>query len=809
MLVMPAVWKVYCDAEGGHKGIRESIEYAAHRFHAIHGDNFIFQSIDVAANVISHPNTSFETREKIASNVAKLFECLVLPTKVESVASGIHSALKPYEQEAVMSSLNDTPEILINSINNGETMDAVVDHFEGKQFPPDNLARLFITVVADDPSILRAEKFLVLFRHMIPALYNASMPTRGVVRDGIEALGTAVFSRAGAPKGAQKAKPQVPETPSSQRPVEDVGGMEGDIYQRPNSPSDFVAMRREYLLSIVSFTKSGGQLPPGVIENALELLKIVIRENGRVVGAAASLFLKEFTESSLLRESKPGPKQAVALLKDVPALVKSHGYAIDFSGVFDVLTTLSKDDLFSSDPTFTHMVVYGFCLAALDALGTAATDNMIAAIQFRRSIISLFIAAIRFTDMDVLSLLERRQPTAGLLAAFVLPICLQLPTTNSIRSGAYALRTSWLRLIGYAISACDDNLELRDAKKTADATTEGERRPSIGTTFGSSRRTASRVAFALQVIKLIVIRAKDDLTLIRPDIWMRIASTVRRVLHNGGGWVPRSQSFPVDLSGEQLISQPTTPPRRSFDTIPGRSSTDSLPKVVDYLTWSLLELICFYRTPLNIQLRLWLQERLLKVDQHADNNGGSPIRVSVGVESRRHSFSPFSKARVRSGIPSASASPDVSPSLRPYQASGNPSGLTLDPTARGWSAYDRFPQASPSPEFPTHPKIRHLGPSFNPGGRESPTLATEALITGVMNSVAVERPRLIKDTTRRMTAVRIFWGYESFSGDDMTPFEAWTEAVAVKKIVNETRELSWEYGDLTRLEVEDNFHLTV
>ena len=45
-LFMPAIVKVYCEAEA-NIDLRNTIEYAIHRFYAVHEEVFVFQTLDV------------------------------------------------------------------------------------------------------------------------------------------------------------------------------------------------------------------------------------------------------------------------------------------------------------------------------------------------------------------------------------------------------------------------------------------------------------------------------------------------------------------------------------------------------------------------------------------------------------------------------------------------------------------------------------------------------------------------------------------------------------------------------------------
>jgi hypothetical protein len=68
----------------------------------------------------------------------------------------------------------------------------------------------------------------------------------------------------------------------------------------------------------------------------------------------------------------------------------------------------------------------------------------------------------------------------------------------------------------------------------------------------------------------------------------------------------------------------------------------------------------------------------------------------------------------------------------------------------------------------------------------------------------MSRPLLIEESHRRVAAVRIFWGYESFTGEDMSSFEAWTTQKALRKIFDEVRELTREFSDIATLEDDEH-----
>jgi hypothetical protein len=791
--IMPAIWKAYSEAQGGSKAIKGAIEYAINRFYALHTEVFIFQSIDVAAALISQPD--MDSRPKFATTVVQLFSSLGASFRGEVNSGGLQNVTRLYEREAILTTLNDSPELLMNSLESGETISSMVHQFDSKPFPLENLAKLFLTVIADDPYILRAERFLILFRHSTSSLYSISMTARTFVRDGIDALSQTIFAKHGGPRGETQ-----PVVTSRNEPTLPTILMADSPLGRANSPSNFQSMKQEFLHLIVSFTKAGGQLPTACIRRALDLLKVVLRESPGSPVEGAALFLQELTESALLREAKPPAKQAVGLLGDIPPLIYSHGYAIDFSGVFDVLTQLCGDEKYLGEPAFAKLVTDGFCGAAMDALESAATANTLKGVLFRDSFVSLTVACVNSVEVDPLVCLRGRIPSAGILASFVLPLCFQMPSTLSQRNGTNPTRRTWIQLLGYALRACQGSHEAISSNKTP-ASVPMERQGSLKGMEASPRGIVATLLLALQVVKVIIVRAGEDISLALPDIWLRTSSVLKDVLSDGNGIFALGIPRGGDMSPIPSPS-PSRPgsPNHQIDFFNSQSISiderEQPPRAVDYAMWSLFEMLCFYRSPLTTQLRLWLQEKLLQIEARLEATGKTSRRGSIVRDGRRLSFSPFTKARRRSGIPSASPSPDVSPSFGATRTFDPPSRLFLG-SPNTLATFDRFPQSSP-PAAPNAPRIRHLGPEFQPKDEKKKKGPINPL-RAAAKLVSVGHNGLIRNSHKRVTAVRIFWGYESFTGDDMSSFEAWNSSDALKRIWGESQELIEEFHDIVKL----------
>ena len=76
VLFMPAVIKVYCEAET-QPGVRSAIRYAVHRFFALHDKAFVFQTLEAASFMIRHPSLSEKgVEEWFSSNFFSLLAAL-------------------------------------------------------------------------------------------------------------------------------------------------------------------------------------------------------------------------------------------------------------------------------------------------------------------------------------------------------------------------------------------------------------------------------------------------------------------------------------------------------------------------------------------------------------------------------------------------------------------------------------------------------------------------------------------------------------------------------------------------------------
>lgn len=253
----------------------------------------------------------------------------------------------------------------------------------------------------------------------------------------------------------------------------------------------------------------------------------------------------------------------------------------------------------------------------------------------------------------------------------------------------------------------------------------------------------------------------------------------------------------------------------------------------DFLLWSTLELVCLYRSPLLLQLKLWMQEKMAAFDERVramllTSPGGpqSPLLRSIGGgggarESRRVSTI-FAKPRQRSvGNRSNAASPEGSPAFGAISGGGpgssnlsrSPSLLSLGPRANEspLEKYDRFPNASPTPGATSGPRILHLGPTkkanFGLGFGRLDVEAQQSTINeddetmqrAALTRLTVTSPSLVRASHRRVRVVQSSMGYdplpmEDDEDGDEADVRVWSKARAVTSIMTDSRALVQEFG---------------
>jgi hypothetical protein len=818
-LFMPAVIKVYAESEQ-HNGIRQAIEYACVRFYALHREAFVFQALDAAAHVMMVPSVDGDW---LARSVHHLLSALRegIPSFTED-AAGIHNVNKTQEREALLlTTADERPQAFLAAFTSGGDINSadVPEEYESKRLSIDNIVRLFLTVIAHDPGLSRAEHFLRLLRYLVPYLYrsNEAWP---ILKEGIGALGT-ILTRA-----ALKAKAQdVVKSDFSFGVFEEISG--DQLLDKSKVPSNLSSMRRDYLMLILAFIDAGGLLEKDAARRVFDLVKLMLRDSFNSDKESMSLFFTKFTKSLLLRENKPSIKEVIAYLDILSPLVTSYNFAVDFSGTFEAIAQISADSAFANNPAFAQVVVTQFCSAGLDAWEVATSRNARLHLAMNSSLVNLIANAIFFRRVDALAEVGKRTPSYNFLIGIILPLVLTMKTTASILADIDVTKRwrqticpqLWVRLLGYTMSACRNR---NHASRNSRSGRSQEKHPSAT----EGRDEAGAVAIAIQIMKIIVIKAESELSSCLPGIWPRIGSLLRSLLSEGDAsfaYTPRSALPSPQQSPRASMSVPDFHSSQSLSGNPvAHSSGPALPpRVLDYAMWSLFELLCLCRNALVLQLRSFMKQKVATIDHDLK----SYHYLGLGSRSRRNS-STFIFTKPRHRLSSTPAPNESSPQPTPSQSfatlRASPSQESMDVSRQ--AGYQRSTTSSPTTaEYQRHgPRIVHLGPvpweQSMEGSIQSgePPLSPMGTLHILQTSGRIKSETLIAATYRRICLVMRCLGYDASSipfaennSDQMSEGVMWTKKQAIKAIERETKELELEFEEASFSDVNHSTGLVL
>ncbi|KAF8905252.1 hypothetical protein CPB84DRAFT_1814223 [Gymnopilus junonius] len=830
-LFMNALIKVYAE-NPSHPGIRTAIEYAISRFYALHKDSFLYQSISTIGQLAMFPDLQ---EEWFSRAVFDLFASLRKgSTSSGGDAAGIRNANKAEEREAIiMHTADEKPQTFLSAIRRVESQTGrqmslqLPDEYESSRLSMDDFVRLFLTVIVHDLSISRAQHFLRLLRLLTPHLYNASASTRTVLADGIVALGAIMVKVFSKPRTGEN----MPKLPTRDEGISLLSAdPDSNVKAKSKTPSDSKLIRLDYLKLVLSFGAAGGQVTLTVARHTMD-------EWGGANVDVLSTFLSDIVKMLLNREEPPAPKSVVAFLQELSPIL--HGN-------FTVLK-LAEIPNYANDSAFCHVVVGEICTAGLAGCDLAASENQLMSLRYPEAIF-----------------LRDRPPTYQFLAGIILPFTLALKNEAQLiilphRTDEHRAKLAfiWLRILFYSMTACQKSRKYGEGSQNAVRGGSFRSKPidkgRQEATFWRSHLPTFMTA--LQLIKVIIIRGSADISsLPRIGIWERLASFFNTMLAEGSATFalkPESSSAtttpvgsprasvqfdPYDSSTQLFVSTSSdlSRPGSPF-SIAGRPQPFSRPRIVDYSLWSVLEFVSAYRSPLRMQLKTLMMEKVVALDRELQKQigGSAGLRpFPTSPTSRRVSISVFSKHRQRGSF--LSPSPDSSPMLRPSSSSLMPSPSLLEIPSRrpGYQISPITPR-----DHPGLPKIVHLGPTSPSAfpsisspmiGAGLPGVSTnKAGRTSVddgdtlMQSTKVKSLRLIHETYRRIRGVQAFMGYDlllpfpgihqdtssitpsAMNNDEDSAFETWTTQQALAAITSETKALLEEFEENLGLDKDE------
>jgi hypothetical protein len=335
-----------------------------------------------------------------------------------------------------------------------------------------------------------------------------------------------------------------------------------DALEAAKSPSNFTEMRFDYLSLVEEFSKSGGSFGSSALGRILDLAKMMLRDSDPVGSERVASFLGSFAHNILVRNADNLQlKQILSFLNELGPIFKAYAGAADFSKMLEVILCLVENPTYASQPAFSLVVVTHFCTAGLEVFERLASDGFAFSIPFRTVLVRLLCRATLLTGTDIVSIIEQRPITFEFVAGILYPMALNLPSVAEIVRDPHwmeawrrtAIRRAWICILQQAMQACQRQGATSTGDRAEKSSQPERRRSQEKKRSVVKNYPAATLSMALQTLKIVVLRAEDELSVSLPNIWIQIGLLLKNVLSAG------SARFAIAEQGASVPSSPLQP----------------------------------------------------------------------------------------------------------------------------------------------------------------------------------------------------------------------------------------------------------
>jgi hypothetical protein len=441
--------------------------------------------------------------------------------------------------------------------------------------------------------------------------------------------------------------------------------------QAEDKETDWIGTKVAYIGFTDAYARSGGRLSSTAVKRILQLVPELLRNHASTTGSTASSIIGSLAKT-YLSSTRPA-----VFLRDIAPTFRTFMTAFDFSGLLDKITELIENASFDLDTETTSVIIDHYVRPSIQVLGSASEDNMAFLLPLRSSTVRLLSAAV-FLRGDAWLAVEQTIPTAGLLASVILPFSLMLEPPKQVdRDTVYS--NIWIRILHFILSK---------TKATAAIKTNQ-----------SSSMLAARQVLVFQIIKIVCVRVPDTISSHRA-LWLHL-----------------------DERLEQMTSE-------ADDRLVATNSR-STPRIVEWMRWTLYELLALHRSPLMISFRHKIQSSLSEIGSRSSRSP-SP----VNDRTRGSSLSPSEASIPRPPATIRSISQTKHQRVPSFQHESNIRGprLSIATTSRGRVSLSPAPDRQTQSRLPSHTLRR------NPPSEQSLTS---------INPDDLKRPSFIDISARR------------------------------------------------------------
>ncbi|CAG8564091.1 484_t:CDS:10 [Funneliformis caledonium] len=662
-IFIPALFKVFCESEK-IPPIRLAITFVWYKFFQVHGESFIFQTLgSLTPLILKGSAKSTKVGGLLSSSLYELFKALNTPMKYMDYL-GIYDAIDELHITNPLSF--DPPPLLNNTIRRRANSSAtkfkggLLGTLNDKTFSLEDLVRLFLTIIAYDPGSLRAEQFVQILQYLIPHLLAESSSVRTLVDEGMTAL-TEVFlkfSKSSKPIIHSTTNPEnnneTMENSSTNKPF--VSEVTTQAFGKQWQQNDRMTIKRQFLILVQTYKKYGGMLSDSSHNRMANIIRLMLKDYAAVKIKVSTNFLKDYITDVLLFNTtfEDGRKPIMSFLKQMSTSFRQHYKIIDFSGLIEglVLITSDKCRFVINDHIVSFTLKDKFVSFGLSvALKPDWEDGESMQLKLCNSLVKLFVALMIHSDQDILSELDKYIPSHQLMAYVVIPICLQyLPedvyftsmNSNANHPTTLKAKSSWTRLLSYITKGCNKESIMRskitftlrgnNSKQNLDDKDDDNNDENVtNRSLPTTAEAAATFIISFTALKIVLVRAEKYLTQTK-GMWVHISQFVRQILGTAGtsqiksglyslGATPAGSNTSVHISSEvndHSVDRTSSLHFQHHPSSPGgvglnnfhnsRSSFSSSSH--DFVLWTFLELLLFYKLPINLYLRTFIHQKL-------------------------------------------------------------------------------------------------------------------------------------------------------------------------------------------------------
>ncbi|KAL1409523.1 hypothetical protein Q8F55_003506 [Vanrija albida] len=519
------------------------------------------------------------------------------------------------------------------------------------------------------------------------SLYPAVFPRENIIR----LIATVISVNAASPRAIKFLRlftailPHIVDEPSKELMVDAVDaigrfvhrGKAGDdarmhrlLPGEEEAPPDWISADREYLALVDAFASQGGRLSINATRRVIDIVVNLLHSEPETAGRLASSIMGKFARTNLAAQNP------IEFLRDMAPLFRQFIVTVDFSGVLLAIADMIRRHKYELTLGITQLIVTSYLEPAIDMLASASEEHMGFVVPMRKAVVELLGTSVFLANTDVIAALEQSPSSPGFLAGVVLPLCLLLEQPLDIdRAEAYG--DAWVRILRYVLRA--------SKRRTI--------RPQHAT--DSPPALAATAVISLQIIKVIAVRAPTCISRVR-GLWTYISTYLREMIQDGNAKFLESGGL-----------------------VPGS------PRLVDWMMWSLFELLVLHPTPLHIDLRLRMQMALSAIQDgriSRPSTPGSdlpptPIR-SPFAHSQQRSFSGLVRkpsSRVAKSSPRLMMGGHTPPPTSPDLSSSPPAGGMLGPASPSHARNVSSASSHLNPNTPTHGRsVSNASSRLNP-----------------------------------------------------------------------------------------------